>query len=79
MPMAGKPIRVKVVLHKAEEGGYWVEVPSLPGCYSQGDTKQGALQNIREALLLHLESLGSYRKVPANPGKSQVATVSLGA
>ena len=76
--MAGEKIRVKVVLHKAEEGGYWVEVPSLPGCVSQGQTRQAALKNIREALMLHLESLGSYRKTPANSGKSQVATVSLG-
>lgn len=51
--MAGKPIKVKVVLHRAEEGGYWMEVPSLTGCYSQGGTKQQALRNIKEALLLH--------------------------
>jgi predicted RNase H-like HicB family nuclease len=53
-------IKVKVVLHKAKEGGYRVEVPSLPGCFSQGETKQGALKNIREALLLHLESPGHF-------------------
>ncbi len=77
--MPGKKINVKVVLHKADEGGYWVEVPSLPGCFSQAQTKKGALKNIKEALLLHLESLGSYRKTPANSGKLQVATVSLSA
>jgi predicted RNase H-like HicB family nuclease len=72
-------IKVKVLLHQAEEGGYWVEVPSLPACVSQGETKHEALANIKEALLMHLESLGSYRKVPSNSGKSQVATVALGA
>lgn len=77
--MHGKKIKVKVVLHKAEEGGYWAEVPSLPTCVSQGETKQEALVNIKEALLLHLESLGSYCKMSVNSGKSQVATVSLGA
>ena len=42
--------RIKVVLHPAEEGGYWVEVPALPGCVSEGDTLQEALANIREAI-----------------------------
>jgi len=77
--MANGGIKVKVILHKAEEGGYWAEVPSLPECVSQGGTKQETLQNIKEALLLHLESLGAYRKMPADSGKSQVATVFLGA
>jgi Uncharacterized conserved protein len=31
-------MKVKVVVHKAEEGGYWAEVPSLPGCFTQGET-----------------------------------------
>lgn len=31
--------KYKVILHSAEEGGYWVEVPALPGCYSQGETE----------------------------------------
>ena len=46
-----------VVLHKAEESGYWVEVPALPGCYSQGETVEGALANAREAVELYLEVL----------------------
>ncbi len=29
-------MKIKVVIHKAEEGGYWAEVPSLPGCFTQG-------------------------------------------
>lgn len=45
-----------VILHD-EGGGYWVEVPSLPGCYSQDDTKEEALANIKEAIELHIESL----------------------
>ena len=45
----------KVVLEKDEDGGYAVTVPSLPGCISQGDTKEEALKNIREAIELYLE------------------------
>jgi len=46
-----------VILHAAEEGGYWVEVPTLPGCVSQGETEAEALTRIREAIESHLEAL----------------------
>ncbi len=46
-----------VILHAAEEGGYWVEVPALPGCVSQGETEAEALARIREAIESHLEAL----------------------
>ncbi len=46
-----------VVLHEAEEGGYWTEVPALPGCYSQGETVEEALDHVREAIDLYLEAL----------------------
>lgn len=42
-------MKLKVVLHPAEEGGFWVEVPALPGCVSEGETVEEALANIREA------------------------------
>ncbi|MSQ41326.1 MAG: type II toxin-antitoxin system HicB family antitoxin [Dehalococcoidia bacterium] len=44
-----------VVIHQAEEGGYWVEVPALPGCYSQGETLEETMGNVREAIPLYLE------------------------
>jgi predicted RNase H-like HicB family nuclease len=43
-------MKLKVVIHEAEEGGYWAEVPALPGCASQGDTHEELIQNIREAI-----------------------------
>jgi len=47
-----------VILHQDEEyGGYWVEVPALAGCVSQGKTEEEALKNIREAIELHLECM----------------------
>jgi predicted RNase H-like HicB family nuclease len=45
-------------VHSAEEGGFWVEVPALPGCYSQGESLEESLQNAREAIELYLEVLG---------------------
>jgi len=46
-----------VVLVAQPDGGFFIECPSLPGCYSQGDTREAALANIREAILLVLEDL----------------------
>lgn len=48
-------MRLKVVLEASEEGGYTVYVPSLPGCISEGETVEEALNNIREAIELYLE------------------------
>ena len=45
----------KVILEPSEEGGYTALVPSLPGCISEGDTREEALANIREAIELYLE------------------------
>jgi len=44
------PLRVKVIIHAAEEGGYWAEVPALPGCLTEGDTREELLTNLREAI-----------------------------
>ena len=49
-------MKIKVVLEPQEEGGYFVYVPSLRGCYSQGDTKKEALRNIKEAVELYLDT-----------------------
>jgi predicted RNase H-like HicB family nuclease len=43
-------VKVKVVVHEAKEGGYWAEVPAIPGCATQGDTFQELLKNLYEAV-----------------------------
>ena len=48
-------MRYPVILEPGSEGGYSVMVPDLPGCYSQGDTYEEAIDNAREAIELHLE------------------------
>jgi len=48
-------MKLRVVLEPSEEGGYTAYVPNLPGCISEGDTKEEALENIREAIDLYLE------------------------
>ena len=48
-------MKLKVVLEPSEEGGFTAYVPSLPGCISEGDTREEALENIREAIELYVE------------------------
>ena len=43
-------MKIKVVVHEAEEGGYWAEVPAIPGCATQGDTFEELLENLYEAI-----------------------------
>lgn len=50
-------MQYSVVVHNAEEGGFWVDVPALPGCYSQGESVDESLQNVMEAIELYLEVL----------------------
>ena len=49
-------MKFKIVVHEAEEGGYWAEVPAIPGCASQGETMDELLANIREAIAGCLEA-----------------------
>ena len=43
-------MKLKVIIDEAEEGGYWAEVPAIPGCATQGDTFEELLMNIYEAV-----------------------------
>lgn len=43
-------MKLKVIIHKAEEGGFWAEIPVLPGCVSQGETIEELIPNIYEAV-----------------------------
>ena len=57
-----------VIYQEDPEGGYVVNVPALPGCHTQGETIDEAEQNIKEAILLFLESLKAHKEeVPEEP------------
>jgi predicted RNase H-like HicB family nuclease len=43
-------MKIKVIVHDAEEGGYWAEVPAIPGCATQGETMEQLLANVHEAI-----------------------------
>jgi predicted RNase H-like HicB family nuclease len=43
-------MKLKVIVHEAEEGGFWGEVPAIPGCGSQGETLEELMSNLHEAI-----------------------------
>lgn len=67
-------MKLKILLHPAEEGGFWAEVPALPGCVSEGSTVEKTLANISEAaegwLLVASEQV-------LEKGQAQVAEIEL--
>ena len=50
-------MKIKVIVHEAEEGGYWAEVPALPGCFTQAETWQELIKNIYEAIECHISAI----------------------
>ena len=60
-------MKFKAVVYEAEEGGFWAEVPAIPGCATQGETMDELLANLREAI----EGCLSVEIVPPKPGAKQ--------
>lgn len=65
----------KVILEPDESGGYVISCPSLPGCYSQGETLEQALENIKEAIALCLEDMESQGEEIPDASKVLVGSV----
>ena len=68
-----------VLIHPAEEGGYWTEVPALPGCFSQGETIEEALANTREAIELHVSVLRDEGQEVSEDGGLLIGRVTIAA
>lgn len=48
-------MKIKAIIHEAEEGGFWAEVPALPGCSTQGETLEELTENLKDAISLWLD------------------------
>lgn len=59
-------MKLNAILEPSDEGGYTVFVPALPGCISEGDTREEALRNIREAIDLYLEPVEDDQTLSPN-------------
>jgi predicted RNase H-like HicB family nuclease len=66
-------MKFQVVLEPSDEGGYTVFVPALPGCISEGDTKEDALRNIEEAIRLYLEPVDDDLTLAPNAEVIEIA------
>ena len=67
-------MKIKAIVHKAQEGGYWAEVPSIPGCATQGETLAELEENLRDAI----EACLSVDVDPSDPsGDSQVLEIAI--
>ena len=68
-----------ILLHPdKEQGGYWVTVPALPGCVSQGDTLEDAIANAREAIALHLEGMiADGEPIPEDAPDTQAVSIAV--
>ena len=72
--MKEEEMKIKVVVHDVEEGGFWAEVPGIPGCSTQGDTFEELLKNLYEAVE---GCLSVDVEQPKNTGKDRVLEIAI--
>jgi predicted RNase H-like HicB family nuclease len=70
-------MKYRVLIEQDEDGVYVAEVPSLPGCISQGPTRAAALKNIREAIAAYLESIEAHDEPIPPPISEEIVEVSV--
>jgi len=66
-------MKLQIILEPSDDGGYTVFVPALPGCISEGDTKEEALKNIQEAIELYLEPIEDDQSFSPDIEKLEIA------
>ena len=69
-----REMKIRAIVHKAEEGGYWGDVPSIPGCASQGETMEELMDNLREAII---GCLSVSLDVPAENPDDQILEIAV--
>jgi len=52
-------MKVKAIIHEAEEGGYWAEVPAFDGCFTQGESIEEIMENLKQVVSLYVEDYPS--------------------
>lgn len=70
-------MKYRVLIEQDEDGVFVAEVPSLPGCVSQGDTRAEALENVQEAIQLYLESLQAHDEPIPPPIEEELVEVAV--
>ena len=66
-------MRIRAIIHPAEEGGYWAEVPALPGCITEGDTMEEIIANLKDAIEGWLDVANSRHAAESNDQVVEIA------
>ena len=66
-------MKIKAIVHQAEEGGYWAEVPALPGCITEGDTMEELESNLKDAIQGWLEVANDSHSIETDTQILEVA------
>ena len=66
-------MKIKAIIHLAEEGGYWAEVPALPGCVTEGDTIEEVVANLQDAVEGWLNVANSRNAIDATDQVVEIA------
>ncbi|MEH2124902.1 type II toxin-antitoxin system HicB family antitoxin [Nostoc sp.] len=66
-------MKIRAIIHPAEEGGYWAEVPALPGCITEGDTIEEVMANLKDAIESWLEVANSRNSIESTDRVVEIA------
>lgn len=66
-------MKIKAIIHSAEEGGYWAEVPALPGCITERDTRDELLVNLKDVIEGWLEVANNSQSIESNAQIIEIA------
>ena len=66
-------MNIKAIIHPAEEGGYWAEVPALPGCITEGDSMEEVMANLKDAIEGWLDVANSRNVVESTDRVIEIA------
>ena len=66
-------MKIKAIVHPAEEGGYWAEVPALPGCFTDGETMEEVIANLQDAIQGWLEVANARHRMEPNDQMIEIA------
>ncbi|MEG3895136.1 MULTISPECIES: type II toxin-antitoxin system HicB family antitoxin [unclassified Microcoleus] len=66
-------MKIRAIIHPAEEGGYWAEVPALPGCITEGDTMEEVMANLKDAIEGWLDVANSREAIASTDKVVEIA------
>jgi predicted RNase H-like HicB family nuclease len=66
-------MKIRAIIHPAEEGGYWAEVPALPGCITEGDTMEEVMANLKDAMVGWLDVANSREAIASTDKVVEIA------